>query len=286
MHWAVTVPVADPPLDPLIATSPSSYAALFVVRKLGDGAEALERVARLEDFVIVPEGHLAYLEAKGPYGGELYRNAAAGDTLVFPDTAASLSYWLEDSVPYSSNSYEVLRVTNRTQGTGPALYLDSKLILPGYTFTSSDVNRWVLLSGFLTSSYNGYAQILSYDGDVATINKATPVNESGTTWALPVVEINPDAGSGLEPKYFPTRAKNLNWQLWRSGVVVASDNGGETLRTDESALVRTIRYTHVSPTQAGATALIKSVQAAAASLQRNALLNDTDITALITSTYQ
>ena len=114
VNWAVTIPVADPPLTPPIATAPLSFAPLFVIRD-EEGFESLERVATLQDLAVIPQAELRYFDVRGPGGDTCFAPAVpggplgpfAGDTLTFPDTSGALSYWLEDSAPYNSNVFVV-----------------------------------------------------------------------------------------------------------------------------------------------------------------------------------
>lgn len=284
-QWMVTVPVADPMFSPLIGTTPLTFAPLFVMRVV-NGREVFERVASLQDLATLPAAPLIYFEARGPDAEALYANAQVGDELVFPQTSGTLSYWLETDAPYTTGSFTVKRQWTRASGSAPRILTGNQLQLDEYTFTQDDVNRWVRLSGFATSSYNGLVQILSVLGNTATISKTTTSNEDGAGWSFPVVEVDSNAGSSLEPRYFPTRERELAWQLQRSGVALASSlAGGATLRSSEAELVRSTRMTTLQPSLTSATNLFAVVRNAVDNLQRAAEASDEEFTALLTSTY-
>jgi hypothetical protein len=293
VNWAVTVPVADPPSSPLIGTTPLSYAPLFVVRDSG-GFDSLERVATLQDLVALPQAELRFLDVRGPGGDAAFAPAVvngplgpfAGDTLTFPDTAGRLSYWLEDSPPYNSNSFVVKQSAIRAQGTNPQILTGNRLQLPNYTFTQNDVNRWVYLSGFSTLAYNGFAQITAFLGNTATINKTTSSIETGTSWRFPYIEIDTGTNPLVEPRFFPTRERNLAWELRRGAALIASaTSGGATMRDVEASLVRSLRYTNLASSNQAALDLMAAVRSGAYNLQAEGARNNTDFTVLITSTY-
>lgn len=296
VNWAVTKPVADPPSSPLIGTAPLSFAPLFLIRNEGN-FESLERVASVQDLAAYPQAELQYFDVRGPGGDALFAplipngplGPFAGDTLVFPDTSGRLSYWIEDSPPYNTNSFLVKQSVIRAQG-GPAQILTGNRVqLPGYVFTPDDVNRWVVLSGFATPSYNGIVQILSYNGNTANISKTTTTNElAGPTggYVFPVVQIDPGNNPALEPRFFPTRERNLRWECYRGVSLIASATfGGTTIRTSEQALVRSVRYTELASSNQAALDLMAVIRNGVYNLQTQAALNDTDFTALLTSTY-
>lgn len=287
VNWAVTVPVSDPPGDPLLGTQPLSYAPLFVVRNSG-GADSLARVATLRDLVAIPQAELKYFDILGPGGDQVLSTAQAGDVLTFPETSGRLSYWLEDTAPYNSNQFTVAQLVNKAAGSGPQILSSSRLQLPGYSFTDNDVNRWVRLSGFSSPAYNALVQIQSISGNIATINIPTPTSATGGAWQMPLLEIVTNAGAGLEPRFFPTRETNLQWTLTRGAVLVGSGAyGGTTTRWagPPSPLARSIRYTELAPSSEAANAFFVSVRSGVAVLQTTATKNDTDFTPLLTSTY-
>lgn len=287
MNWAVTVPVSDPPGSPLLGTQPLSYAPIFVVRNSG-GPDALARIATLKDLVAIPQAELKYFDILGPGGNQVLGTAQAGDVLTFPETSGRLSYWLEDTAPYNSNQFTVAQRLNKASGTGPQILSNSRLQLPGYTFTDGDLNRWVRLAGLLTPAYNTFVQILAISGNTATINIPTPVNETAGSWEMPLLEIVTNAGAGLEPRFFPTRETNLQWSLTRGAVLIGSGAyGGVTTRWAgaPSPLARSIRYTDLAPSSDAAEAFFISVRNGVAVLQSTATKNDTDFTPLLTSTY-
>lgn len=280
-------------MTPPIATAPLSFAPLFVVRN-EEGFESLDRIATLQDLATLPQAELKYFDVRGPGGDAAFAPAIpggplgpfAGDTLTFPETTGRLSYWLEDSAPYNTNIFTVKQSAVRAQGTLPQILTGGRLQLPNYTFTPNDVNRWVNLSGFTTSSYNGLCQILGYVGNTATINKTTPIIETGGAWSFPYIEIETQVSPSLEPRFFPTKENNLRWELRRGAALVASASfGGVTMRASTQTLCRSLRYTAVSSSNQAALDFMSFVRNGVANLQRAATLNDTDFTVLITSTY-
>lgn len=289
VNWAVTVPVADPSGTPLLGTMPLSYAPMFVVRNTG-GYDALVRVASVRDLVALPQAELRYFDIRGPGGDSVFAASGpiAGDVLTFPGTSDVLSYWLEDAAPYNTNTFVVLRRALRASGSTPQALTGNRIQLSDYTFTPSDVNRWIDLSGFTTPAYNGLTQILSYAGNTAIVSKTISTNEAGGAWQMPIVEIDSSA-PGLEPRYFPTRELNLAWSLTRGAALIATAAyGGTTARwpgEPVAPLTRSVRFTALEPTNAGALALMSVVRNGVLNLQRAAAVNNTDLTPLITSTY-
>lgn len=284
-QWSVTEPIAVPPGSPPVATDPSSFDALFVVDTTGP-IELLRRVAKLTDFVALQRSDLRLFEPKGIVGASLLSLAVAGDTLL---VQSAPSYWFQTQAPYTTTEFLVDTVLTRASGSAPALAAGRQLTLPGYTFSDDDIGRWVLLSGFTTGGYNGYTQIVSYVGNVATINKTVVDPETGGAWAFRILRINPNVGSGLEPKYFPTRETNLGWSLHRGSPSIVSPladdtSGGVTVRTTPGALVRTVRFTALCSTLEDATALFGYVRASLAALQDAASVSSEDFTTLVTIT--
>lgn len=287
IQWMVTVPVSDPITDPLIGTSPLSFASLFLIRK-SENIEFLERVCITSDFPNYQINNLIYFEPKGLNGDLLLNDMLPDDELIFPDTLTGrLSYWLEDDAPYNTNSFKILQRTIRKQGTQPQILTGSKLILPGYHFTNNDIDRWVYLNGMATPSYNNFARIISFTGDTATINKPTTTNEAGSSWLFPVIEINPLVDSLTEPKFFPTKEQNLSWQLKRAGnLLLTNTNGGATLRQNEDLdIFRVARFTSLMSNKNTALGLFGATRREVELLQKAAQDLNTNFTNLITSTY-
>lgn len=271
----------------MLGTQPLSYAPIFVVRNSG-GADSLARIATLKDLVAIPQAELKYFDILGPGGNQVLSAAQPGDVLSFPETSGRLSYWLEDAPPYNTNQFVVTNIVYKASGSAPQILSNSRLILPGYTLTANDVNRWVRLYGFSNSAYNTLVQILAIAGNVATINIATPVGETGGGWQLPLLEIDTYGGVGLEPRFFPTRETNLQWALTRGATLVGSGAyGGVTTRWlgPPSPLARSLRYTDLAPSSDAANAFMVAVRSGVAVLQTTAARNDTDFTPLLTSTY-
>jgi hypothetical protein len=285
--------VSDPAGTPPIGTDPLRFAALFLIRDTG-GIESLEGttgVASISDLVAHPVSELRFFDVQGPHGRELYAGGgpSAGDVLVFPAATptGSLAYWLEDSAPYLTNEFTVLATRQRQHGLAPQVLSGNQIRLPDYTFTPEDRNRWIVLSGFAANpAYNGPAQILTVAGSVATIDKPTSALETGTTWALPYIEIQPAVSAFYEPRYFPTRESNLAWSL-RSGAatVTSATSGGMTLRSTPGTLIRSTRFTEINATMDQSLNTMESVRVGAALLQRAAQRENTAFTALLTSTY-
>lgn len=293
------MPVADPAGSPLLGTQPLSYAPWFVVRN--DGlSDSFVRVATLVDLVQIPQAELQYFDVLGPGGDAIFvvdpstltLGPLPGDVLTIPQASANgaLSYWLEDSAPYTTNNFVVAGLVNRASGTGPTILSNNRLQLPGYTFTPNDVNRWVVLSGFTNPAYNVAVRVISYTGNTAVINLVTgPGTEVGSAWVMPVIRIVTNAVITVEPRYFPTRETNIGWELRRGPTLIGSAAyGGVTTRwtTDPtSPLTRSVRFTSVEATPAASNALMQVVQNGVLNLQSAATLNNTNLTPLITSTY-
>ena len=255
------------------------------------GRDSFDRVATLADLVdpALPQSELSYFDVRSVGGYALYLNEPRlGDVLTFPSATltGSLSHWLEDAAPYLTNSFTVLTTENRASGTLPQILTGNRLQLPGYTFTDDDRGRWVVLTGFSNPAYNRPVQILTYVGDTATIDTPTAANALGATWAFPRVKIQPNVGSLLEPRYFPTRETNLSWQLYRGPTLVASNaTGGMTLRAVEQDFIRATRFTYLAPTLEAGLAHMAYVRTWVSDLQRAGALANTAFTGLITSTY-
>jgi len=300
-QWGVTIPVVDPPSTPAIATSPLSYASLFVLRN-EQGIETLERVARLKDFSEFRANELKFFEAKGVGGNTLYTQAQINDVLSFPSD--NLDYWLQTDAPYDDrlffvNSIEpwwVGSVNGLVEGSDTVSTLDSRpqilvgntLQLPNYPFTNADIGRWVFLSGFPTSNYNTGVQILSVAGNTAKIDLVTTTNEQGASWQSRRVLIRTTGlAPGYEPRYFPTKINNAPWRLDRIGIVIAenSQGGGFTQREFRDTVFRSQRITTIEVSLDDALNLKTIVQNATALLQRAATTNDTNFVVETTSTY-
>lgn len=291
VNWSVTVPDGTP----LLGTQPLSFAPLFVVRNDG-GLDSLARVATLQDLAALPIAELRYFDVLGPGGDAIFARdtitgayaVRAGDVLTFPDTTGRLSYWLEDVAPYDSNVFRVRGVARRAGGFLPQLLVGGKLQLPGYALTDADIGRWVAIEGFATSGYAGTFQILSRVGNTAQINLNTTTNEIGTTWDLPVIEIQTLVGSGLEPRYFPTRELNLAWSIAGAVVTASADRGGVTSRwagAPPGPLCRSVRYTSLEPHAESAAGLMALVRAGAEALQASATPDVSGFSTSVTSTY-
>lgn len=277
-QWAVTVPVSDPPSAPPIGTDPLSYAPLFVVRNVG-GFDSLERVATLQDLAALPQSELQYFDVRGDNGASFFSSVLPGDTL---QVSTPVAHWIQAQAPYTNQDFIVAEIPTRVQGTSASCFTGSQLQLPGYAFTNDDIGRWVLLSGFADSSNNGYAQVLSYAGSTARVNKVF-TNGTGGAWAFPWVRVQ-SSFPGLEPRYFPTRERGLAWKLLRGGGVLATGTGGVTMREGNNSLVRSVRNTTLAPTQDAALDLFDVVRHEVADLQRAASRNNTAFTVLITTT--
>ncbi len=266
--------------DPV--TDPATYAGLFVLRNTL-GRESFVRIATLQDLEQYPLNELRYFEARGTNGDAVVSQATAGDVLRFSDN--SLLHWEQDEEPYDTRDFVVNAVYDRTTGSTPQILAGNSLLLPGYVFSSYDVGRWVYLSGFSTLDYNGYAQILSYAGDVATINKVTTTNEDGTAYAFRWIQVSDDVGVGLEPRYFPTKVENAGWQLLRSGASVTSNNsGGRTLRETEDQTYRSSRLTTLETTADFATKFMATCRSGISQLQASGAVNGTTFS-LTTTVY-
>lgn len=292
VSWAVTVPVADPGGTPLLATSPTNYQPMFVIRNNGH-YESLVRVATASDLGTIPHQELRYLDVRGPGGDVLFAPLVAGgpvgpwagDEILF-DTVSQVPHWLEDEAPYASGVYVVKETGLRTLGAAPQALPGGQLVLPGYTFTSSDVGRWVYLVGFLTAGNNGLAQILAINGNVATVNKPFGTTQTGGAWAFPWVSIDTRVDPSVEPQYFPTKESNIGWSLRRGGVIVASQPAGAfTLRGTESTLIRSTRFTGVLPNAELAKELGAVIRNGVYNLSLQAQTLDTEFLPLTTSTF-
>ena len=290
-NWTVTVPVADPGGSPLLATAPPLYEALFVLSTQGP-RETLARVARVQDLGVLPEAELRFFDVLGP-GGDVvfapaYTNGPLGpfSTDVLSFTSEDLPHWREALPPYTTGDFAVKRCAVKASGSNPLVRTGNRLILQGYRFTSSDVGRWVSLSGFTTATYNGLARIVWVDGDVAVIDKTVTSNEAGTSWLMPWIEIETRPSLSLEPRFFPTREQNIPWSLVRGGTVIASGaSGGYTSRGTDAALVRSRRWTGIYATEVEATNAATVIRNGAYNLSAAAEVLDSGFLPLTTSTY-
>lgn len=279
-QWAVTVPISEPPLTPPLATSPLSYSDLFLTRKT-DVLESLERVTTLQDFEAYPVKHLEFMEIKGFNGDYFNLNVVPNDVLRINDK----DYWIQPGqAPYTNNDFIVLNKLNRAQGLGPKCYTNGNIELPNYIFTNDDIGRWVNLSGFSTALNNGLVKIQQVYGVTALVNKIFTANETGSSWNFPYVQIQ-SLFPGLEPRFFPTSEINLKWELYRSSTLLYSGEGGATSRNQNTALTRTKRFTAIMPTLEAATALMDVTANQVSKLQRDASLNGTNFTTIITRTF-
>lgn len=281
-QWAVTVPVAVPSGAAPIATSPSSYAPLFVVDTSGP-REVLRRVATPRDYEQYARAECDIFEPKTTSTGYLpLSTAIAGDTLRIvqgPD------YWLQTQAPYDTHDFLVGAVRLLASGGPPQTYIGNRVSLPGRALSDADIGRWVRLLGFTTTGYNGWTQIVSYEGSVATVSRTFTTMETGTSWDFFEMKISDQISFGGEPRFFPTKQSNLSWQLLRGGVQIAAGTGGGVTRRDTtSPVVRSVRWTELAPTPEGARALFSSTAAQLAALQRSAAAIGAEFTTLTTLT--
>lgn len=281
VQWAVTEPIVDPPGDTPRATDPSSYAALFVVDRAGP-REILARVATLRDYAEVPVAELEWFDVRTPGtpGRQWFQYLRVGDTL----RVEGAPHWVQNQTPYTTLDFEVDAISFRTSGTAPATIVGSQLTLPGYVFTPEDVGRWVELTGFTTSAYNGMTQIVSYLGNVATVDKSFGTNETGSTWRFPWAHVRSNF-TGLEKRYFPTREVNLGWQLMRDGsTIVTGTSGGASCRLGGAPRVRSVRFTTLAPSLDAGTDVFAATRAELARLHAEATRSAESFGPLVTVT--
>lgn len=276
------MPVADPSGTPAVATDPGSYAPLYVIDTSGE-LETLRRIATLQDYQALPRSELRYFDVRtiGAAGLSWFTDLQLGDTLRISGQPA---HWVQDQTPYTNWDFIIEGVAYRVSGDTPSVNIGKTLTLPGYTFTPDDIGRWVELRGFADSSYNGLTQILSYTGNVATVDKNFTTNASGTQWRFPWVWVQ-EVFSGQEPRFFPTRMKNLAWARIRDGLTVASGTGGgATCRETAGNLIRSIRHTELAPTLDEGLAILDFAYAGVQRLQREAIASGDTFQPLITRT--
>jgi hypothetical protein len=257
-------------------------APLYVLDTAGS-IDVLRRVATLRDYEELRQAELEYFDVQtsdATAAALALGSALSGDVL----RVLAPTYWLQDQAPYTTSDFTLLGVVNRASGSAPQVYTGHELTLPDYVFGEEDVGRWVLLSGFATAGNNGYAQILSVLGNVATTSKTFAAPQTGSGWAFPWLRIQSDLGPTLEPRYFPMRMSALPWQLRRVAAVITSGSGGVTARGYSAPLVRSVRHTYLAPSIPSATALFDYVGAALSTLQANAALNGTAFPTLLTRT--
>lgn len=270
----MTEPIGSPP----IATDPLSYAPLYVVRDAG-GYDILERVATLPDFEAIPVAELSYFEPRDNGAGDLLNAVLVGDVLRITSAPPQ---WLQTQAPYTNNDFIVSQVAKRVEGSGAKSFIGGQLQLPGYTFTQADVGRWVSLSDFTDSGNNGKFRITGYQGSTARVNTAF-TNDTGGSWAFEWLKVQ-EAFGGLEPRYFPTQATGLAWELYRAGSPLMDGANGKTSRGNTGPLSRSRRYTYLAPSQDAAEKLFLVTRQQVAALQRAGTLNNTEFTVLITYT--
>lgn len=284
VQWAVTVPLEDPPGDPALGTTPTSYLPLFLIDTAGP-LETLLRVTQLKDLVDYPESNLTYFEPRWGSGYVVLRDAQAGDILRITTPPG---YWLQEQAPYDDTDFEIEAVETRALGDDPAVTTGNGITLPGYTPSNDDIGRWLYVSGFVTSDYNGWTQIRGIQGNVLLTNKAYVGNETGTGWYFYWVKIKTDADPLVEPRYFPTRERNLSWAHYDGDPALVSAHisgrGGVTARSSTARYVRTRRYTHVAPSLASGLALFATTRAQLEALQAAATQDGSAYSTLITVT--
>ena len=278
-QWAVTVPVSDPPSSPPLATDPLSLSAMFVVRDV-NGAETFERVAQLTDFSLTFR-ELTLFDVRGTDGNLALSSVAAGDTLTINDAP---SWWDEDAPPYDTSEFIVSQVRQRIQCDASCFVSPQGLQLSEYTLSPEDIGRWVYLEGFTDSGNNGWAQILSYLGTVAQVSKVFTSDDSGVA-IFRVIQIDPVV-SGLEPKFFPTKERNLRWKFQRGSTYLCAGTGGATLRSEDTTNTRFLstRFTTMTPTAQAAEDLFLITRQQVDDLQRAATQVQEAFTDLITHT--
>ncbi len=283
-QWALTVPLEVPPGDPALGTTPESYLPLFLVDTAGS-LETLLRVTTLKDLVDYPEANLTYFEPRWGSGYVVLRDAVAGDILRITPPPG---YWLQTQEPYDDTDFEIEAVEIRTSGDNPVVALGNSLQLPGYTPSNEDIGRWVYVSGFVNNDYNGWTQIRGVQGNVLLTNKAYLGSATGTGWYFYWIKIKTDVGPTLEPRYFPTRERNLSWAHYDDDPSMVSPHttgrGGATARNATSRYVRTRRYTHVAPSLAAGLGVFATTRAQLEVLQASANTNGSDYSTLITVT--
>lgn len=281
-QWAVTVPIEVPSGATPLATDPLTLAPLFVIDTAG-ATEVLHRVATVRDYEEVPQAELRYFDVRTPSAQAWFDNAREGDILRIPSGPA---HWLQPQAPYTDHDFIISGQSVRASGINPRTLSGAQLILPGYTFSEADIGRWVRLTGFTSTSYNGLLQIVSYLGNVAQVSKTFSGAETGATWQFDQVAIKQDPlGEGYEPRYFPTRARNLPWQLRRgSSLIAAGAGGGVTARGQTDRFVRSVRFTSLAPTLADGRAMFDYVAAELARLRLALDSNDSAFTPLLTIT--
>lgn len=247
VQWAVTVPISVPPGSPPIATDPLSLATLFVVRNVG-GFETFERVATPLDLNTLAPQSLVCFDIRGAGGDVALASVLPGDKLGVLNPPST---WIVDEPPYTDAEYTIGSRGIRAQG-GNASVGPSGLTIPSYNFRPEDIGRWVYLSGFLPSGgSNGWAQILSYLGNVAQVDRVFTINETGGSWAFYFLQTDPSAvPSGSEPQYLPTAASGLTWKLMRGpSTIVATGDGGVSYRQPQpNPLSLASRFTYILPT--------------------------------------
>lgn len=283
-QWAVTVPLADPPGDPALGTSPTSYLPLFLIDTAGV-RESLLRVTRLKDLVDYAEANLTYFEPRWGTGYVVLRDAVEGDTLRITTPPG---YWLQEQEPYDTTDFTIEAVETRASGDNPAVSLGDSLTLPGYTPSNDDIGRWVYLSGFSTSGYNGWTQIRSVQGNILHTNKTYAGSETGIDWRFHWIKIKTDTDPLVEPRYFPTRERTLAWAHYDGDPDVvlphATGRGGATCRSSSARYVRCRRFTHLAPTLEAGLALFATTRAELEVLQAAGALDGTSYSTLITVT--
>ena len=278
--WQLTQWVSRVPIG---ATTPDALEPLFVVRVIG-GRESFDRVASLTDFVKYSENRLSFFEPRGAAGDVALRQAVNGDTLRFPGTA--LLHWEQADAPYNTLDFQIYRVSTRVSGFGANLFTGGGLLLTGYTFTDADIGRWVLLSGFSTSRYNGYIQITSVVGGMAQTHVSVPGDEASSgLWEFRWIELDAGVDPALEPRYFPERRDALQWQLWRGLTLIIYGTGGSTRREREDAVFLSVRWTSVEASLDAAMSFMTSVQTGVRALQAEAALNDGAVGEVVTTTF-
>lgn len=281
IQWAVTVPISVPPGSPPIATDPSYFAYMFVVRQVG-GFETFERVATLLDVTNLPPCNIVCLDLRGVGGDVALASVVPGQTVGFTNPPST---WLTSEAPYTDTEFAVLARQTRASG-GDASCGPVGLVIPSYNFSPDDIGRWVYLSNFTDPGNNGWARIVSYLGNVAQVDRTFTSPGVSGNWAFYFVKIDPSAvPAGVEPKYFPTAAANLTWKLMQGATMLATGNSGVTFREPSSTpLSLTTRFTQILPTAQAVEDLFLVSRQQVDALQRAATQNQTAFLNTITHT--
>ncbi len=209
---------------------------IFVLRKILDGQpDVLERVATVTDISQLVANPITFFEPKFA-GANPFSGVVPGDKLRI--NVSTMPHWVTttaiDSQAYVDTGDGFMDFTvaaiEAVPGLpyGPPSVTGTSAILPGYTFSSSDVGRTLSISGMANSANNGPTEIIGGAGQTFLTTK-TFVTETGAAPALwQFYRFRVDAVKPL------MRVEPAGWQVRQNGTntLLFSGVSGQPSRLD------------------------------------------------------